>query len=300
MQLSRLASDYLRHITSVKGCSPRTEECYRLAYDQFAHHLRTRGLPDAVKHFTPDTVESFVAFLLGEGMKRSSVGIKLSALASLGAWAKTRKDERGRYVLDENPVERIERPKKDHPIEKYLTASEVRSILGAECAPNEKLALLILFETQCRSSELVRAKVADLRLDDERAAIPVTLKGGRSDLKRLSAETTAILLGTLKEREAGPKEPLLVNREGRAYNRSSISELVVRVAKRAGVTRVRVGAHLFARHSAASIAGQLGSTVPEIAAMLGHADFSTARRYTHGVSADAARDRVMAAVRGER
>jgi len=295
MQLSRLATDYVRHLAVARAASPRTCECYDLAYRQFLFHLQERGLQDAVKHFTPDNVQSWVETMLEAGIKRSSVGMKLAALASLGRWAKTRKDERGKYVLDENPIERIERPKKSRPAPKFLTADELRAILAVECRPCERLALRALVETQARVSELARARVSDLHLDGDRVGVQVTRKGGRADLVWLSPETSALLLDALKHREAGAVEPALVNTAGRAYTRSSLSELVARLAKRAGVTRVKwIGAHLFARHTPASLAARAGASVPEIAAMLGHADLASARHYVHGVTADAARDRVRA------
>jgi site-specific recombinase XerD len=295
MQLSRLSTDYIRHLAMSRGASPRTCESYDLAYRQYLHHTQELGLQDSVKNFTPETLQSWVEAMLAAGAKRSSVGMKLAALASLGKWAKTRKDERGKYVLDENPVERIERPRKNKPARTFLTADEVRSILSVQCQPCERLALRVLVETQARVSEVANAKVSDLQLDGDRVAMRVKRKGGEYDLVRLSPETSATLLDTLKQREAGADEPVLVNTAGGAYSRTNLSDMVARLARRAGVTRVSfVGAHLFARHTPASLAAQAGASVPEIAAMLGHADLSTARHYVHGVAADAARDRVRA------
>lgn len=295
MQLSRLSTDYIRHLAMSRGSSPRTCECYDLAYRQYLHHVQQQGLQDSVKNFNPETVQSWLESMLAAGIKRSSASMKLAALASLGKWAKTRKDERGKWVLDENPVERIERPKKSKPTRGFLTADEVRSVLAAKCQPCERLALRVLIETQARVSEVALAKVDKLQLDGERVGIRVKRKGhaDADDIVWLSPETSADLLDSLKQREAGPDEPVLVNTAGGSYSRTSLSELVNRLAKRAGITRLSfVGAHLFARHTPASLAAQAGASEAEIAAMLGHADLASARHYVHGVAADAARAKV--------
>lgn len=293
MQFSRLANDYLRHLTSVKGCSARTEECYGDAYQGFLTYVTgTLGAQDSVRAFTPDAVEAWMTALLTEGRKRSTVAMKLACLSSLGKWAKTRKDERGRYVLAENPVERIERPRKDRAVKTYLTADEVRAMFRVDCHPGERLVLAALAETQARASELVNATVGDLQIEGDRVVLRITRKGGHAELVRLSAPTSAALLAMLTQREAEPGDPVFVNTAGSAYRRSALYELVARLATRAGIRRIKVGPHLFARHTMASLAAQDGASVPAIAAMLGHADLSTTRHYVHGVTADAVRDRV--------
>lgn len=293
MQFSRLANDYLRHLTSVKGCSARTEETYGDAYQGFLTYVTgTLGAQDSVRAFTPEAVEAWMTALLTDGRKRSTVTMKLACLSSLGKWAKTRKDERGKYVLAENPVERIERPRKERAVKSYLTVDEVRAMFRVDCLPGERLVLSALVETQARASELVTATVGDLQIEGDRVVLRITRKGGRTELVRLSVSVSVALLEALKQREAEPTDPVFVNGAGAAYTRSALYELVARLARRAGITRLKVGPHLLARHTPASLAAQGGASVPEIAAMLGHADLSTARHYVHGVTADAVRDRV--------
>ena len=293
MQFSRLTADYRRHMLMSRGASRRTEESYDLGYRQFLAYLDSIGHKDSVKALDPDVIQGFITWLLERGAKRSSVCRKLSALSSLAMWAKTRKDDAGKYILAENPLERIERPRPERPRREFLTADEVRAILTVRCHACERLALRLLIETQCRVSELVNAKVGDLTLEGDRIALRVTLKGGREHVKRLPEDLG--LQAVLRQREAQPHEPLIVNTVGHAYNRSSLSEVVAKLARRAGITRIkRVGPHLLARHTVASLAAQGGASVPQIAAMLGHADLSSARHYVHGVEADAVRDKVRA------
>src|SRR5262249_47027641 len=121
MTFSKMASEYLKHITIRRGCSTATASSYDETYKQFVTHLQSStGVADDVKHFTPDVVEAFVQKYLDAGKKASSVNTRLSHLASIAKWAMTVKHGRG-YLLAENPLVRIERPKKVKPKEKYLT-----------------------------------------------------------------------------------------------------------------------------------------------------------------------------------
>lgn len=295
MRFSELATGFLRY-KAARGASPRSADCWGLTFGQFTAYLRARGLEDDVRSFTPETVEGFVGYLAEHGLKASSIGVKLAGLSSLGRYGTRVKDGRGRYVLAENPVARVERPKPSAPPERYLYPNEIRAILDVEAPANERLALRFLFETQLRASAAAGARVRDLSIEPtaegDRLRLTVREKGDHPDTFLLSPELGDALLASLRSREAGPDEPLLVNAAGRAYTRTSLSEMVARLARRAGVTRVPVRAHLFARHSPASLAGQAGASVFEVAAMLRHRDLSTAKRYVHGVNADAVRARV--------
>lgn len=291
MRFSEFATGYVRGL-AIRGTSRRTCENYELAYCQFRGYLQSRGLDDDVKNFNGDVCVGFAEYLAAGGNKPSSVNTKLAALSSLARYGmRTKLPGRGKYILNENPIERVERPKRQRPREKYLYRDEIRAIFEA-ATPYERLALTLMFETNLRVSALVNASVRDLSLDGDRVLLSVEEKGGNHDTFVLSAAVAEPLLKLLKEREAEPDEPLLVNSAGRRFTRTHFSDMVSRIARRAGVTRLPVRSHLFGRHSPASLAGQNGSSVFEIAAMLRHRDANTAKRYVHGVTADAARARV--------
>lgn len=292
MRLSQLGSDMLKY-RALRGGSVRTAECYELAYAQFVGFLRERRVDDDVRHFTADNVEAFAAYLAEKGLKGTSITTKLAALSALGTYGMRAKDSRGKRILDHNPADkRVERPKRSRGRDCYLYPDEIRQLLAAEVPANEKLALAFLFDTRLRASAAATARVRDLALEGEAVKVSVREKGDKPRAVVLSATVAERLIASLKVREAGSDETLLLNGAGRPYTRTSLSEMVAKVARHAGVTRVPVRAHLFARHSVASIAGQNGATAFEIAALLGHADTSTAAKYVHGVSGDATRDRV--------
>jgi site-specific recombinase XerD len=295
MRLSTLSEQYLAFADG-RGASPKTIETYKLAHTQFIEHLHGQGLEDELRHFTPEHVDAFTTALSARGLRGSSIHVKLAALHSLGVYGVKTRGRHNKYLLAENPLDRIYRPKRQRPAEKYLYLHEVRQILAAPSTPAVSLALRLLLDTGCRVSELANATVRDLSLDGERVLLAVIVKGGRHRSIALGAEVAAPLLESLRLRETRPTDPLLVNDRGDRYTRASLSEAVLRHAVRAGVTRIPVRAHVL-RHSVATLASATGADVPTIAAMLNHSGLGTVSRYVHRQDAvDAAREAVRRAI----
>jgi len=303
MQLSRLAADYLRHVGAYRGYSPRTCECYDLAYRQFVAYLMHHGLTDDVRHFTGKAVDGFAHYLAEVGKLRpNSVRIRLSALSSLAKYGMRALDARDRPYLDANPVDRIERPQKQRPHRPFLYREELRALVAVEAAPGEALARDLFLDTGARVSELARANVEDLaRTGDGALVLSLVVKGqGRREERvptPLGAAVGERIMDWLLARNlpAGP-EPLLVNREGRRYTRSTLSEVIARLARRAGITRVRVRAHTL-RHTYSVIAHAARVDRAARARMLNHLDQSTLQVYDHVLDAEVAAAREQ--VRGE-
>lgn len=297
MRFSEFASGYVKHLAIDRGASRRTCENYDLAYQQFRGYLQGVGLADDLKHFNGNVCRDFTSYLRAGGNKATSVNTKLAALASLARYGlSTQLPGRGRFILNENPIARVVRPKRQKPHERYLYKDEVRAMFAVDMPQTSRLVLALLWETNSRASALCAANVRDLSLDGDRVLLSVMEKGNNPRVHELLPATANVLLESLKQREAQPQEPLLVNQHGARWTRTHLSDMVARTAERAGITRIPVRAHLFARHTPGSLAGQDGASLFEVAAMLGHRDPNTSKRYVHGVTADAARARVRAIV----
>jgi site-specific recombinase XerD len=296
MQISALASQYLRFIAA-RGASPKTVECYDLTYRQFVGLLMEQRQENDLRNFTPENIEAFIDHLNANGRKASSINVKLAGLASLGEYGTKTKDGRGKYFLAENPLDRVYRPKREKPAEKYLGLVELKQFLANHKPATCQVTIEMVIDTQCRSSELSGASVEHLRIDGDRVILSVKVKGGRFKEITLGADVAAKLVETLRFREARPTDPLLVNERGDRYTRTTLSEMVLRQAQRAGITRIPVRAHVL-RHSVATLASELGVDVPAIAGMLNHSDLNTVQKYVHrNAGADAARETVRAALR---
>lgn len=295
MTFSEFGNQYLKHLGLRRGASENTVANYERVFGMFRGHLSKLGLTDDVKNFSPDAVESFVQALAEAGNCGATVGNRISALSSLGQHGvRTKLPKTGKYILQENPCIRIERPKRQAAREKFLLRDELQKLLALDLPVRERLVVDLLIDTALRASELANAKVRDLTIDGERVTLQVTVKGGRPRAIPLGPDVAERLLASLREREADPGEPLLVNSHGRAHDRRGISQLVFRAAESAGIHRVPVRAHVL-RHSVATLAMDSGADVRDIASLLNHSNLATAQRYIHNRSARV--DSTRAAVR---
>jgi site-specific recombinase XerD len=299
MKVSTLARDYTLWL-STRGASPRTINNYETSYVKFVEHLHQRGVTDDVAHFTPEHVESFIDAMVQSRLKASSITVRLAALSSLGTFGTRTKDRHsGRYHLAENPLTRVYRPKRQRPVERYLYPAEIKALLAVEADAASKLVVEMLVDTSLRASELANANVEHLSQDGDRLFLAVVVKGGKPRTIRLGQRVGALLLESLRLREAEPSDPLLCAPRGGRYSRTTLSEMVQRLAIRAGVTRIQCRAHVL-RHSIASLASGAGVDVPTIARMLNHADLATVSHYVHRHDAvDAAREAVRQMLRPE-
>jgi integrase/recombinase XerD len=290
MRISALGQAYLR-FAAARGQSPRTAEAYSGTYQQFVAYVLAQHFDDDVRAFTPDIVEGFATMLQERGLKASTIATMLAALQSMGTYGVKTKAS-GRYILDANPLDRVYRPKRVRPAEKYLGKDELLTLLAVACEPAERLVLELLVDTALRATELATATVGQLRAVGERVVLTVRVKGGRHREITLGAEVAGRLLASLRLREARPEDRLLVTAAGAQFSRSTLSDLVLRLARKAGITRVKVRAHVL-RHSVATLASELGVDVPAVAAMLNHSDIHTVQKYIHRNSAaDEAREKV--------
>lgn len=297
MRLSDLGSQYLKWFAQ-RNASPKTIESYDLAYTQFVAFLIGLGQQNSIESFTPEHIDAFIGHLTQTGRKASSVNIKLSALHSLGEYGKKSKDGRGKYYLAENPLDRIVRPKEEPVHERYLTLVEIRQLLAHPKPAACQIAIEILVDVQLRASELTNANVEHARLDGDRVVLAVRVKGNRFKEVTLGQAVSARLLEALKFREARPSDPLVVNEKGHRYTRTTLSEMILRQAKRAGITRFPVRAHVLGRHSVATLASESKVEIPVIAGMLNHSDLNTVQKYVHrNAAVDAAREAVREALR---
>ena len=297
MRISKLATDFLRFFVA-RGGSPRSAETYGRGIESYIAHLGTIGFADDVRDFTPDTVESYVESLTARGLRASTVNVAMAALHSMGVYGTRSRDGRGRYILAENPVARVYRPKRQRPAEKYLGLTELRALLAVQLPAPERLAIDLIVDTALRASELTEANVADLREDGEAVILSVKVKGGSHREVILGPPVAGRLIESLRFREARPTEPLLVNARGERYTRTSLSEVVLRAARKAGITRIPVRAHVL-RHTVATLLSATGAELPTIAAVLNHSDLATVHRYVHRKDAvDEARAAVRRLIEG--
>lgn len=211
-------------------------------------------------------------------------------------------------LIDSNPADKVERPKKDRFIGSFYDADEVNALLQA--SKGTKLEMPILFGSfyGLRRSEVIGLKWDAIDFEHDTITIRHTVTSCDIDGKRVlvAADTTKTksslrtlpLVPFVRERLLALKEEQKENRRlcGRSYNREYLDYVCVneigdlikphyvtesfsKLLKASGMRQIRF--HDL-RHSCASLLLANGVPMKQIQEWLGHSDFSTtANIYAH-------------------
>lgn len=289
MQFSKVYADCLKYLGAHLDYSGNTIDQYDTTYRQFQHYLMTRDLNDDLRHFTTETIEGFVGWLIDQKVSTNTVRHRLTALSTLARFARKRRDAKGRALLPENPTEGVEWPTYRRPATRFLHRSELFAFLALSVPMHEAIARALFVETGLRVSELVRANVGDLLEGPGGAvslAVTVKGKGRRSEVVHTPISTGLVALlheGHMLRTMPDPGEPLLVNSLGGRWTRAGLTEMIRRLGEKAGITRLPVRPHVL-RHTANVIARAAGLDPFVRSKLLHHRHPQSLERYEHLLS----------------
>ena len=280
---ARALSSFLDYLKVEKGLAPLTISAYTTDICQFAGFLETRKRLLITARRTD--VRDFIQQLFSNSVDGRSVGRKLSALRHLY-----------RHLLldtkiDHDPTLNIDSPKQWKVLPKALARDEMDKTLAApKPASDSKLAqavavrdramLEVFYAAGLRVSEIVQAKLEDLKLatgymlvrgkGDKERIVPL----GRSAQEALSAylsQPRATLV-------AGKSSPFLfLARGAHRLTRQRVWQMVKSASKASG----RSASPHMLRHSCATHMVENGADLRTVQTILGHSDISTTQVYTH-------------------
>jgi integrase/recombinase XerD len=190
-------------------------------------------------------------------------------------------------LLERDPMENLRPPKTAAALPRYLTPSQVDSLLAAPdvrtaLGLRDRAILELMYATGLRASEVIRLETVSVDL--ELGLVRVFGKGRKERLVPLGRQAC----GWIRKYQAEAREALargrsvavlFVSLRGAALSGMGLWGLVRRHAVAAGVERV-LTPHVL-RHSFASHLLERGADLRALQAMLGHADISTTQIYTH-------------------
>lgn len=246
----------LESYAEMRGATDPSKVTIRLLRD-FVYSLKDLGLSAATIRRQISAVRTYFAFLLGEG------------------------------IVQADPSERLESPRRGRTLPAVLTVKEVEALLTApgvedRLAWRDRTLLELGYGAGLRVSELCGLGLQDLMLDE--GLVRVMGKGGKERLVpigRTVIGVVSVYLHTLRpELDRGrSRSRLILNARGEPLTRVGAWGIVKRWARAAGIAK-RVTPHTM-RHSFATHLLEGGADLRAVQEMLGHADLSTTQIYTH-------------------
>lgn len=170
----------------------------------------------------------------------------------------------------------IERPFKESTLPKVLNKNEVGRILNSITQIKHKCIVSLLYSAGLRRAELLNLKLHDI--DGENNTLIIKNGKGRKDRITIVSPSLVKQL-RIYYKAHRPKEYLFEGEKGGPYSASSVSKIIKRAAKKAGIAK-NVSPHML-RHSFATHLLEDGTDLRQIQLLLGHSSTKTTEIYTH-------------------
>ena len=279
-QQQRLIRRYYQYLKLEKGSSPNTIDAYMRDLDKFLRFLKDEG-----KDFLSielEDVHHFSALMMDVGIHPVSLSRILSGVRSFYHFLVLSD------VLEVNPTELLEFPKKPQHLPDVLSVEEIDAIeavidLSQLEGHRNKAIIETLFSCGLRVSELVNLKLSNLFFDEQ--FIKVEGKGSKQRLVPISEKAIHELRLYFKSRNtlSIPLEyqdyVFVSYRRKKPLTRVMVFLMIKELVAKAGIQKT-VSPHTF-RHSFATSLLEGGANLRAIQAMLGHESIATTQIYTH-------------------
>lgn len=271
---------YNQYLRLEKSFSPNTISAYNSDLEKYISFLQGEN-----KNYLTvklEDVHAFSSVLIDMGIGATSLSRILSGVRSFYRFLLLSD------IIDVDPTELLEYPKKARKLPDVLSVEEVDAIeacidLSQPEGQRNKAIIEVLFSCGLRVSELCNLKLSDLYLDEE--FIKVTGKGDKQRLVPISRKAIKELYLYFEDRKdvrikPGYEDYVFVSKfRKKNLSRIMVFHMIKEFVEQAGIKKT-VSPHTF-RHSFATSLLEGGANLRAIQAMLGHESIATTEIYMH-------------------
>jgi integrase/recombinase XerD len=280
MDMNKVLRRYVQYLKLEKNYSNNTCDAYIADLNKFLDYINTVDL--AVEEVKLEDMHNFSSVVMDLGVHPSSLSRILSGVRSFYRFLLLSD------MIDHDPMELLEYPKKARKLPDILSVEEVDAIenaidLSQPEGQRNKAIIEVLFSCGLRVSELCTLKLSDLYLEE--GFIKVDGKGSKQRLVPISGKAIKELNLYFQDRNTYDIRPECVNyvfvskKRKRNLSRIMVFHLIKELVELAGIKKT-VSPHTF-RHSFATSLLEGGANLRAIQAMLGHESIGTTEIYMH-------------------
>jgi len=298
LMISDLLNSFLDHLRYERNVSAHTLRNYESDLQQFLDYLvppeepssgkkraKSKRVEPDIKEIDHITIREWLATLLSDQKKKSSIARKLAALRTFFQFLVRE------GVVEANPAKLVATPRKEKKLPVHLSVEDaVRFIetpdADTDFGKRDRAILELLYATGVRVSELVQLDLRDI--DFHNKLLRVFGKRRKERIVPFGEPAVKALRDYLKVREKflmnapvtkRDAQPLVLNYQGTRMTTRSVGRLVEKyITMCAGIHDISPHA---LRHSFATHLLDSGADLRDIQALLGHARLSTTQVYTH-------------------
>ncbi len=280
---------YINYLEAERNASPYTVRNYttdllgnysRGTEKGFFQFLRLKRIVSLEK-VDKNTLRDYTSWLMGQGVARTSIARKLSAIRSFYRYLQREE------ILATDPSEKASAPKLDRRLPDFLTPDEITRLLESPdttspTGQRDRALLELLYASGIRVSELVKLDLEQIDLDSRE--IRVWGKGAKERVVLMGIPAANALINYLEHGRRqllaqGKSRALFLNRYGARLTERSVQSLLAEYAHTAKIEK-RVHPHML-RHTFATHLLDGGADLRVVQELLGHASLSSTQIYTH-------------------
>ncbi len=279
MDFCQTVERFLSYLQLSKGVSEHTLRGYRLDLDFFLEFLGKESV-------TKRQIRSYLSHLYQKGLSTRTVLRRLSSLRSFYKYAMREK------LVQENPLEEIESPKKEKKLPICITYDQVELLFNqpdtsSYLGVRDRAILELFYSSGLRLSEVAGLNRGDI--DKKGLVLNIFGKGKKQRQTPITQTAADWILRTVDhpERHLDTKEhkaekdsdAIFLNKWGTRLTVRSIDRMF-RIYLKASGLGIRITPHTI-RHTIATHWLENGMDLKTIQLLLGHNSLSTTTIYTH-------------------
>jgi len=236
----------------------------------FASFLKERGT-DGIEEITKTDLEAFVEQLQDKGINISTVKLRLAQLKAFL-----------RFIIDRGALSEAVFPwnltiKMPEPLPRAMDPEDVDKLLAAKASVRDRAMVVLLLRTGMRIGELLRTRVRDVTMEEQRILIYEGEKNQRGRVVYFSDDSKTALEAWIKERKQC-SELVFYGLKGRPLSYQAARMMFEKYLDKAGLSHKGYTLHCL-RHTYATDLINARIPLECLEKLMGHSRLAVTRRY---------------------
>lgn len=275
-----MVNQFLAYLSYERNRSLATVSSYRKDLEAFQKFVQAQDSTLLWADVDADLVRDWMAEMMNEGQRATSINRRLSALRSFYRFALARN------LVKSDPVQGVVGPKKDKPLPQFLKEKEMDELLQedfwTDCYEDvrDRIIIMTFYETGIRLAELMN--LCDGDVDFMSGQLKVTGKRNKQRLIPFGAELSQALQHYMGVRDAQVvrhSAALFLANDGQQMTADAIRYRVKKHLSLVSTLKKRTP-HVL-RHTFATAMLNHKAGIESVKKLLGHESLSTTEIYTH-------------------
>lgn len=275
-----MVNQFLAYLSYERNRSLATVSSYRKDLEAFRKFVQAQDSTLLWADVDADLVRDWMAEMMNEGQRATSINQRLSALRSFYRFALARN------LVKSDPVQGVVGPKKDKPLPQFLKEKEMDELLQedfwTDCYEDvrDRMIIMTFYETGIRLAELMN--LCDGDVDFMSGQLKVTGKRNKQRLIPFGAELSQALQHYMGVRDAQVvrhSAALFLANDGQQMTADAIRYRVKKHLSLVSTLKKRTP-HVL-RHTFATAMLNHKAGIESVKKLLGHESLSTTEIYTH-------------------